>query len=191
MKNWLSYTLAAAGAALVGYALVKPNDEAEGADAAPPESLDYNANLTVENAFNDDTVTGYDRGSSFQLTVRAVGNGQVLRRDAAQAFLQMVARAAQDGVTLVAGSGFRSMSKQMLLYAEYLARFKTAPTVAYPGTSNHQNGTAVDVADATGWRSIKYGTPEFAWLQGNAINFGWSWDEGKKVNEPWHWRYVG
>lgn len=55
------------------------------------------------------------------------------------------------------------------------------PPAAYPGTSNHGWGIAVDIpfADAQ------------SWLMRNAHRFGWSWDEGRRVGEPWHWRYVG
>jgi hypothetical protein len=55
------------------------------------------------------------------------------------------------------------------------------PPAAYPGTSNHGWGIAVDIpfADAQ------------AWLRRNAHRFGWSNDEGRRVGEAWHWRYVG
>lgn len=55
------------------------------------------------------------------------------------------------------------------------------PAAAFPGTSNHGWGIAVDIpfADAQGW------------LMRNAPRFGWSHDEGARVGERWHFRYVG
>jgi hypothetical protein len=55
------------------------------------------------------------------------------------------------------------------------------PPAAYPGTSNHGWGLAVDVRTrrAAGW------------LMRNAHRFGWSHDEGARAGEWWHFRYVG
>lgn len=129
-------------------------------------------------------------GNSGPLVVKGVGNGQYMRADAAEAFNTMVQQAAADGITLVAGSAFRSVIEQSVLYAEYVARLFTAPTVAKPGTSNHGNGIAVDVA-VNPTTSVHYGTQEFAWLQANGGRFGFDWSEGQSVNEPWHWDFVG
>lgn len=129
-------------------------------------------------------------GNDGLMIVASVGDGQYMRPDAAGAFNAMKELAAQQGITLLAGSAFRSVPEQALLYAQYVARLFSPPTVAKPGTSNHGNGTAVDVADAPG-RSLTYASPAFAWMKANAGDFDFSWDEGAKVNEPWHWRYVG
>lgn len=129
-------------------------------------------------------------GNRGPMTVKSVGNGQWLRPDAAAAFLDMVDAAARDGVTLLAGSAFRSVPEQAILYAQYVARLFAPPKVAAPGTSNHGLGIAVDIASAP-TVSVHYNTPEFAWLTTNAGRFNFSWEEGKSVNEPWHWDYVG
>lgn len=55
------------------------------------------------------------------------------------------------------------------------------PAAAFPGTSNHGWGLAVDVKTRQA----------AAWLMRNAERFGWSWDEGRRVGEWWHFRYVG
>jgi flagellum-specific peptidoglycan hydrolase FlgJ len=49
---------------------------------------------------------------------------------------------------------------------------------AYPGTSNHGLGKAIDL-----WGKAQ------EWVRKNGERFGWSWDEGKAVGEPWHFRY--
>lgn len=51
--------------------------------------------------------------------------------------------------------------------------------MAVPGTSNHNLGIAVDIADANGKR--------LDWLLANAQAFGFSWE---LQEEPWHLRYV-
>jgi hypothetical protein len=55
------------------------------------------------------------------------------------------------------------------------------PPAAYPGTSNHGWGLAVDVKTrrAAGW------------LMRNGHRFAWSHDEGARAGEWWHFRYVG
>jgi hypothetical protein len=55
------------------------------------------------------------------------------------------------------------------------------PPAAFPGTSNHGWGLAVDVATTVMAALIlRYGG-----------RFGWSWDEGKRAGEWWHMRYIG
>ena len=51
--------------------------------------------------------------------------------------------------------------------------------LAVPGTSNHNLGIAVDIANASGKR--------LGWLLKNAQSFGFSWE---LQSEPWHLRYV-
>lgn len=55
------------------------------------------------------------------------------------------------------------------------------PPAAFPGTSNHGWGIAVDE------KFRKFA----AWVMRNGHRFGWSWDEGRRVGEWWHMRYVG
>jgi LAS superfamily LD-carboxypeptidase LdcB len=51
--------------------------------------------------------------------------------------------------------------------------------LAVPGTSNHNLGIAVDIANASGKR--------LEWLLKNALEFGFSWE---LQSEPWHLRYT-
>jgi LAS superfamily LD-carboxypeptidase LdcB len=59
---------------------------------------------------------------------------------------------------------------------------------AVPGTSNHGWGLAVDAAlwTGSGVASITSNAKSWAWLQANAVRFGWSWEV---QSEPWHIRY--
>ncbi len=129
-------------------------------------------------------------GNTGLLMVKKVGNGGYMRPDAADAFNAMAAAAAQDGVTLVAGSAFRSIPEQLLLYLEYVARGFNYPMVAKPGTSNHGNGTAVDVGGAPGTK-LDFASSGFRWLTANAATYGFNWDEARRMKEPepWHWGY--
>lgn len=51
--------------------------------------------------------------------------------------------------------------------------------MAVPGTSNHNLGIAIDIANASGKR--------LEWMLKNAQRFGFSWE---LQSEPWHLRYV-
>ena len=52
--------------------------------------------------------------------------------------------------------------------------------LAVPGTSQHNYGIAIDIANASGAR--------LEWLAKNATSFGFSWEV--LPSEPWHLRYV-
>ena len=52
--------------------------------------------------------------------------------------------------------------------------------LAVPGTSQHNYGVAIDIANASGAR--------LEWLAKNAVSFGFSWEV--LPEEPWHLRYV-
>jgi len=56
---------------------------------------------------------------------------------------------------------------------------KNAP-LAVPGSSKHNLGIAIDIANANGAR--------LEWLKKNAVSFGFSWEV--VPSEPWHLRYV-
>ncbi len=55
------------------------------------------------------------------------------------------------------------------------------PPAAFPGSSNHGWGIAVDCPSARAQ----------AWLLRHGRQYGWSHDEGARVGEAWHFRYVG
>lgn len=72
-------------------------------------------------------------------------------------------------------SSARTVGAQRMFYSQQ------PPPAAYPGTSNHGWGIAVDV----GTRAAA------AWILRNGARYGWSHDEGARVGEWWHFRYVG
>ena len=95
-------------------------------------------------------------------------------------------------------SGFRSYSRQTVLYNNYVKKDGQAKADTYsarPGTSEHQTGLAFDVGQ------LKYtfgDTPAGKWLAQNCHLYGFiiRYPKGKThitgyVYEPWHIRYVG
>lgn len=69
----------------------------------------------------------------------------------------------------------RTRAEQAALYADYLAgRLKA--TAAKPGTSKHETGRALDLAE-----------PARSWVRTHGAPFGWVRDRVK--NEPWHLEY--
>lgn len=126
------------------------------------------------------TVTGYVNGQAVQLELLPIdAAGHMLRADAAQAFLQMQAAAAADGVTLQVDSAFRSYAEQVQLYQLYQAG--KGNLAAPPGYSNHEGGVAVDINTARGTNAA------FQWLNDNAANYGF---HRTVATEPWHWEFV-
>ena len=121
----------------------------------------------------------------------------------------MCAAAERDGINLLVISSFRTNERQTVLYNNQVTKQraihpelsdeeikKLAGTIsAYPGTSEHEVGLAVD------FNSVEESfenTPEFQWLKTNAQNYGFILRYAKEkqditgvIYEPWHYRYVG
>ena len=130
--------------------------------------------------------------------------GVRMRQEAAQALLQLLTTARDEGHHLLAVSGYRSYDEQKQVLDQEIRRFgeaQAARQVAQPGHSEHQLGVAVDLT----LRRKPYdldqsfgGEPEGQWLAAHAPRFGFvvSYPPGKEaitgyVYEPWHIRYVG
>ncbi len=125
------------------------------------------------------SVVGYVNGQPQRINVASVGNGKLMRTDAAAAFNRMKADAARAGITLTVVSGFRTMEQQRYLYQEYLAG--RGNLAARPGYSNHQGGRSADINMPGG-----YGGATYRWLSAHASAYGFRNDVG---GEPWHWTF--
>jgi D-alanyl-D-alanine carboxypeptidase len=125
-------------------------------------------------------------------------DGLMLRRAAADSLYEMALAASAEGVTLEAGSTYRSEAYQAQVYEREVRTYgrETADRQsAQPGKSQHQLGLVVDfnpIDDAFAE------TPASAWLLRNAGRFGWSLsfpDGYEELTgyrwESWHYRYVG
>jgi len=127
-----------------------------------------------------------------------------LIKEARDAFELMAKDALLDGYTIKASSGYRSYEYQKNLLENAIKNGKkdASVSIAKPGYSEHQLGTAIDI---TG-KSINYSSAdnsflnsvESIWLEKNAYKYGFimSYPLGKEditgyKHEPWHYRYVG
>ena len=111
--------------------------------------------------------------------------------------------AQKEDYTLYVTSGFRSGATQQSLFDYYtsvMGLMEAERRSAYPGHSEHQLGTTVDVTGGTTpATSQTFGTtPEGMWIKEHAREYGFvlSYQEGKEevtgyMYEPWHLRYVG
>lgn len=127
-----------------------------------------------------------------------VGSMQRLEPNSARKWRQMVAAAAEEGITLLLVSGFRSVDYQARLIRKKINAGQDIAAVlavnAAPGFSEHHTGRAVDIA-TPGSRPLTgdfENTEAFGWLQRRAADFGFamSYPEGNPcgfVYEPWHW----
>ncbi|MFL6557570.1 MAG: D-alanyl-D-alanine carboxypeptidase family protein, partial [Bacillus sp. (in: firmicutes)] len=127
-----------------------------------------------------------------------------MRSKAGAAIEKLFAGAKQQGVTLLGVSAYRSHASQTALFNYYVTQdgYEAASTYsAVPGTSEHETGLAIDVTGGNGKCAAEdcfEGTPEAAWLQDHASEYGFiiRYPEGKDSitgyqYEPWHLRYVG
>jgi len=85
--------------------------------------------------------------------------------------LDLEAAVATYGGEVVVNSGFRTVVQQYLLYAWNQAGSCNIAAAATPGSSNHESGRAVDIANYVDWVDL---LPEFGWEQtvpGDPVHF--------------------
>jgi D-alanyl-D-alanine carboxypeptidase len=116
------------------------------------------------------------------------------------AFHRMRTHAYQQGVRLLAVSGFRSMHYQCAMWQRKLAKGQTLAEIARvnapPGFSEHHSGRALDLSEPGGEllaESFEH-SAAFRWLSQNARAYGFAMsyprDHPSGVGfEPWHWCY--
>jgi D-alanyl-D-alanine carboxypeptidase len=107
----------------------------------------------------------------------------------------MLAAAAADGNEMC-GGGYRDPAAQIALrrancgssnYAIYEAPASScSPPTAPPGTSNHEQGTAVDFT-CNGGGALSRSSSCFSWLKAHAAGYGFY----NLPSEPWHWSNDG
>lgn len=126
--------------------------------------------------FVDENYTGTN-GRLDTNSLTSIGGGHKLRADAASAYQNMVAAAASDGISWGVTDSYRSYESQVDL-ANRKGLYSEGGLAAYPGTSNHGVGRAVD---------LNLSSEASSWLQRNAGTYGFT-----TINrEPWHWEYKG
>ncbi len=170
-----------------------------------PEDLPWNLTLVnFENSLSKD----------FEPEKLAeVDNGYVADSRIADATKEMIADARKEDVRIIAISAYRDYEYQTDLYEKKVkrlqnekgysvekAREEAKTVVAYPGTSEHQLGLALDLVDA---RHVELDTSQentdaYKWLKKHCQEYGFivRYPNGKTditgiIYEPWHFRYVG
>ena len=126
-----------------------------------------------------------------------------LRWDAARALEDMFNAAKEDGIELLAISGYRSYDSQKYIYEKRLCEtdiYYVSRYVAKPGQSEHQTGLAMDIG-IEGYLLLTPNfadTPAYAWILEHAHEYGYivRYTENGEAEtgyayEPWHLRYVG
>ena len=120
----------------------------------------------------------YDGGQHLGTVDVVEIDGVKVASKTAQAWLDLKAAAAADGVTLKLNSGFRTMDEQQALRSRYLSG--NGPVAATPGYSNHQHGQALDIDMVD--------PAAKAWMFEHGPTLGW---RNTVPSESWHWEYFG
>lgn len=118
--------------------------------------------------------------------------------EAIDAFYDMQAAAAADGISLWILSSFRSYEDQDVIYNRYVAQDGRDAADTYssrPGHSDHQTGYTFDLNSLE--QDFQY-DPAGQWLDKNCYKYGFiiRYPKGKESStgymyEPWHVRYIG
>jgi D-alanyl-D-alanine carboxypeptidase len=113
-------------------------------------------------------------------TNRRTGKAAWLNDDAAASYERAKARGLPGGCISDAG---RTRAEQQALYDAWLRTGKrNPPSVAKPGTSLHEKGNALDLAE-----------PARAWMHKRGREHGWinpEWAKRRDMYEPWHFEYA-
>lgn len=127
-------------------------------------------------------------------------SGYLLRKQAADAWEQLYAKAISDNINIRIVSAYRSQAYQKSLYANYYASDPAgAPFYsAKARTSEHELGLAIDVSYDYQLHNDLHLTSIGIWMNAYAHNYGYIMrypsDKTNITNymhEPWHYRYVG
>ncbi len=151
-------------------------------------------------------------GYEVELVQFANANDGKIAASIADALQQMMDGCQAAGYRVRFRSGYRSQAKQELYFNNWRnmlisqgmsfeeATEATKKEVAYPGTSEHQLGLAVDLTDwdYTNLNENQAKTESQKWLMEHCWDYGFilRYPEGSTAStgiiyEPWHYRYVG
>ena len=195
----------------IQFVMAEPENESSQTTLSPEKTVDYASlpwNLKLVNFEHalDETFEPAE--------LSEVDNGYAADSRIADATKKMIADArSKDNVRIIALSAYRDYDYQMELFENKVqrlqqekgysvgkAREEAKTVVAYPGTSEHQLGLALDLVDA---RHVKLdesqeNTAAYKWLYEHCAEYGFivRYPNGKTditgiIYEPWHFRYVG
>ena len=128
-------------------------------------------------------------------------DNQLLRKETGEAFIRMRNAASNEGMSIMAVSGYRSVEYQENLYNSYLESDTLENVDRYSaraGYSEHHTGMAIDLFGSEHGLRNFINTPEYPWVKENAHKYGFIiryTETGEFITgyefEPWHIRYVG
>jgi hypothetical protein len=113
-------------------------------------------------------------------SLSAIGEGLFLATEAAEAYIAMRSHIqTKSGHAMRLNAAYRTYAKQLYLYNGYVNGQAGFNLAAFPGTSNHGWGLAIDLGDPSDRRSVdSYGSP-----------FGWSKAWSDAPGEWWHIKF--
>ena len=195
----------------IQFVMAEPENESSQTGSSQEKAIDYESlpwNLKLVNFEHalDETFE--------PAKLAEVDNGYVADSRIADATKKMIADArSKDNVRIIALSAYSDYDYQMELFENKVqrlqqekgysvdnAREEAKTVVAYPGTSEHQLGLALDLVDA---RHVKQdesqeNTAAYKWLYEHCAEYGFivrypneKTDITGIIYEPWHFRYVG
>jgi len=124
------------------------------------------------------------------------GSQLYVHRLAHRAFVRMAEEAKEDGIRLLAHSGFRSRAYQQRIFTKLMAQGRTwddlVRYVAPPGYSSHMLGFSIDLYPSN-WRFAS--TDAYRWLRRHAGDYGFyeTYPEFGRSGYPWeawHWQFM-
>lgn len=148
----------------------------------------------------------------YSFSIKNLNNGHAVDQRCYPDLQDMMDDCRATGLTPVICSSHRSLQDQERLFgnkvsalmaqgiSESDARVQTSNSIAYPGTSEHQLGLALDIVDINNQNldSTQEQTEVQQWLMQNSWRYGfilrYPSDKGEITGimyEPWHYRYVG
>ena len=141
---------------------------------------------TVDAGLSRNTINDVD------LRICSIG-GKEVSSVISESVVAMFKAAKSDGITLSLGSGYRSTEKQQQLYNQNCSGGICSPPTARPGSSQHEMGLALDIAEGGGG-TICFPRPgsqcssaAYKWLVANAKKYGFF----NLPSEAWHWSTSG
>ena len=205
--EWLFVDLS--GESLVSYNAVKWDFPVDIADMDPELVLMVNKSMFLDEDFTPKNLVKMKslkldkQGNNTNGGVRQVDGTWQLRKECAEALVQLCDAARAEGHQLYLKSGYRSYYKQAVMYENRVKKYGYDDGwVTKPGASDHQTGLGCDVVPKKwtdrGMNEDMAKEPETQWMAENCARFGFilrypaDKEDITEINyEPWHLRYVG
>lgn len=169
-------------------------DNMEETDTAKGNTMLVNKYNALSKDYEVENLTSISKTYSY-------GDNKKLNKEAYDAFINLAEDAKKEGYTILIVSSYRTYKDQEDVWKDYKASFGTKKADAYAaraGSSEHETGLAIDVADYYDKNDKFEDTESFQWMQTNAHKYGYilRYPKGKEnitgySYEAWHYRYVG